>query len=589
MVADITPREQQRQPTIKERQAQISEKDITVDLHPILKRVFANRGVDGDPMDLRLQHMPSFTLLKGIEQAVSLLVKTLEKQGRIVIVGDFDADGATSTSVAVTALKALGAKKVEYLVPNRFEYGYGLSPEIVEDAKALKPELIITVDNGIANFDGVTRAKEAGIQVLITDHHLPAESLPDADAIVNPNQPGCDFPSKNLAGVGVIFYVMLALRAKLREMQWFTFQGIPCPNLAEWLDLVAIGTIADVVPLDKLNRVLVSQGLARIRAHQTRPGIEELIQVAGREQKFLTAQDVGFALGPRLNAAGRLVDMTIGIQCLIAKTRQRAKRLCQSLHELNESRKKIEADMQSDAMAQVQQAIEQLAGQSLPAAVAVFEPHWHQGVVGIVASRIKDKLFRPVIAFAKENEDSDVLKGSGRSIAGIHLRDVLDEIDKKHPGLILKFGGHAMAAGLTIHEKDFQSFTLAFEQMIASKLTEDTLKQELLTDGVLDSTDYGMALAKAIEKAGPWGQQFPEPMFEGRFEVLDYQLLQGKHLKLKLQTGVGQKPLDAIAFNVEAESWQNDFASVHCVFRLDINRYRNRERLQLMLEYIEKG
>lgn len=573
--------------TLKERMPLVAEDSITVDAHPILKRIYANRGVSGDPFDLSLQHMPSFSLLKGINEAVALLVETLKTQERIVIVGDFDADGATSTAVAVAALKALGAKKVEYLVPNRFEYGYGLSPEIVEEAKKLNPFLIITVDNGIANFEGVEVAKSAGIKVLITDHHLPTDQLPNADAIVNPNQHGCEFPSKNLAGVGVIFYVMLALRAKLKEENWFTFQGLSYPNLAELLDLVAFGTIADVVPLDHLNRVLVQQGLLRIRSFKTRPGIEELIVISGRDQKHLSAQDVAFSLAPRINAAGRLVDMTIGIQCLLAKTRQRAKRLGQSLHELNESRKVIEAEMQADALAQIQDTLTDFSENTAPAGVAVYDPGWHQGVIGIVASRIKEKLFRPVVAFAKENETSTILKGSGRSIEGVHLRDVLDEISKRKLGLMLKFGGHAMAAGLTIEESNLAEFREEFEAVVKSKMTEETMKRELLTDGTLEPQHFDLNLAKELEKAGPWGQRFPEPLFTGSFKVLDHQILQGKHLKLKLQNN--DKPLDAIAFNVEAADWETSFTDISCAFRLSINRFRNRETVQLLLEHVKPG
>ncbi|MDR3442321.1 MAG: single-stranded-DNA-specific exonuclease RecJ [Legionella sp.] len=550
----------------------------------VLKRIYATRGItDASQLDKQLQTLLPFNLLKGIDAACVRLETALRGQQRILIIGDFDADGATSTALAITALRAMGAKFIDYLVPNRFEFGYGLTPQIVEVASKWKPNLIITVDNGIASFDGVEKAHELGIDVLITDHHLPAETVPNACAIVNPNQQGCEFPSKSIAGVGVIFYVMLALRRHLSNAHWFSEQNIPEPNMASFLDLVALGTVADVVGLDQNNRIMVNQGMARIRQGHCRDGIKALIEVAGRECSRLRESDLGFAIAPRLNAAGRLDDMALGIECLITTDLQQARNYCQQLDELNQERKQIESEMKEQAML----ALDKLSigtdynTKQLPIALCLFDKTWHQGVIGILAGRIKERHHRPVIAFAAV--DGDELKGSARSVPDLNIRDVLAEIDKKNPGLITKFGGHAMAAGLSMPLKSLTAFREALVAEVNKHLDVSQCEGELLTDGPLQAGEFSLDTAQLIHQAGPWGQQFAEPVFDNVFEVLDQRLVGKNHLKMTLVSD-GQQ-VDAIAFNVDLNCWPNHRARyVHAAYKLDINFFQGRTRLQLLIQ-----
>jgi single-stranded-DNA-specific exonuclease len=484
-------------------------------------------------------------------------------------------------------LRQMGATDVVYVVPNRFEFGYGLSPEIVEVAAEMSPDLLVTVDNGISSVEGVQLARDKGIDVLITDHHLPGEQLPNANAIVNPNQVGDKFPSKMLAGVGVMFYILVALRAHLREQNWFQEQKLTEPNLAELLDLVALGTVADVVPLDRNNRLLVSQGLARIRSGNCRPGIKALLLTANRTLERVTAQDMGFAVGPRLNAAGRLSDMSLGIECLMSDDEMQARNMAVRLDELNKERREIQNEMQEQALIDIAEL--DLDETEMPFGVCLFNEDWHQGVVGILASKIKDKLHRPVIAFAKDKDG--LIKGSARSISCVHIRDVLDTIAGQNPGLIDKFGGHAMAAGLTLKEIDFEAFKQAFDQELKRFIAEEDLNGSLLSDGELTAAEITFGLANDIQKAGPWGQGFPEPQFDGEFELVESHIVGEKHLKLQLRAqvnGVGQgKVIDAIAFNFTDEAWTEKPERVHTVYRLDINEFRGRRQLQLMIENIE--
>lgn len=546
-----------------------------------LARVYAARGITSpDELDKRLTRLLPPHLLRGIDAATDLLASALKRQARLLIVGDFDADGATSCALGVSALRAMGAQSVEYLVPNRFEYGYGLTPEIVAVALQRQPEVLITVDNGISSVEGVAAAKAAGLQVLITDHHLPGEQVPAADAIVNPNQPGCTFPSKALAGVGVIFYVMLALRARLRECGWFTQQGITEPNLATLLDLVALGSVADVVPLDANNRILVQQGLARIRSGQTRPGIRALIRAARRDPARITATDLGYLLGPRLNAAGRLDDMSLGIECLLCPDDSLADDMAAELDQLNQDRKAIEQGMQREALAQ----IKDLNTEHLPFGLCLFEAEWHQGVIGILAARLRERYHRPAIAFASAGNGE--LKGSARSVAGFHIRDALDAVAATHPGLISKFGGHAMAAGLSLPEAHFAAFAAAFDAEVRRHLSVDDLTGRLLSDGELQPTEFTLELAQQLRHAGPWGQHFPEPLFHGTFTLVQQRLVGERHLKMQL--AMGTLTLEAIAFNVDTALWPNAAINrVRAVFQLDVNEYRGNETLQLLVQYFE--
>lgn len=552
----------------------------------VLNRVYANRNIQSeDELQYSIANLLPYTDLKGISEATSIISDSIKNQLSIVIVGDFDVDGATSTTVAVKALQSMGAAKVDFIVPNRFEYGYGLTPEIVAVAvERFNPDVIITVDNGISSIDGVKSAKELNLTVVVTDHHLPAATLPIADAIVNPNQAGCSFPSKMLAGVGVIFYVMLAVRSTLRDQNWFVEKNIPEPNLAELLDLVALGTVADVVPLDYNNRILVSQGLARIRSGKVRAGIKALIDVAGRESSRLIASDFGFAIAPRLNAAGRLEDMSLGIDCLLSDDISEAKRIAQQLDEINFARRDIEADMKQQAMA-ILDGMHLDENKNLPFGLCLYDENFHEGVVGIIASRIKDQWNRPVIIFAKS--DNGLLKGSGRSIKGFHLRDALDSVATKHPQLISKFGGHAMAAGLSIAESDYELFTQSFDAEVKRHLNEDDLQGVIMSDGELLESEFTMTTAEELRYAGPWGQTFQEPVFDGVFNIVNKRIVGEKHLKMSLQPEGLKFEIDAIAFNVTDEDWSDQVKQAKIAYRLDVNVFRGNKNLQLMVEHIE--
>ncbi|EHH1180344.1 single-stranded-DNA-specific exonuclease RecJ [Vibrio vulnificus] len=556
----------------------------------ILKRIYLNRGIqDISQLETAVKGLHSYQQLHGIELAVELLFEAIREQKRIIVVGDFDADGATSSALSVLALRMLGSNNVDYLVPNRFEDGYGLSPEVVEQAIALGAEVIMTVDNGVSSIEGVRYAKEHGLKVLVTDHHLPGQVLPEVDAMVNPNLQTCAFPSKALAGVGVAFYLMMALCVHMRKCGWFAEQGMAEPKLMELVDLVALGTVADVVPLDENNRILVHQGLQRIRAGKARPGIQALIEVAKRDARRLVAADFGFALGPRINAAGRLDDMSFGVELLMCNNIHAARRMAHELDGLNQTRKEIEEGMKQEAMAFCER-LQFGENSALPYGLALFQRDWHQGVIGILASRIKEKYHRPVIAFADGGDG--YIKGSCRSIPGLHMRDALDLIDTQNPGLILKFGGHAMAAGLTIKECDFERFSQLFDQLVKRELDEAALKGIVLSDGELKPEEFSMHTAELLRSAGPWGQAFPEPIFDGEFKVLHQKLVGEKHLKLMLEPLFKGHPtnimIDGIAFNVDLRRWPDaSVKTVRLAYKLDINEFRNNQSLQLMIEHIE--
>ena len=550
-------------------------------LHPRLKQIYADRGVeDSAQLNRSAKALLHYNQLQGVEKAVSLLAQAIASNQKIIIVGDFDADGATSTALSMMSLGMMGSTNHDYLVPNRFDFGYGLSPEIVEVAAQQQAEVIMTVDNGIACFAGVEKAKSLGITVIVTDHHLAAESLPIADAIVNPNQPGCGFLSKNLAGVGVAFYLMLALRAELKSNGWLEQQGLPVPNLADLLDVVALGTVADVVPLDENNRILVHQGLQRIRSDKCRPGIQAIIEVAGKERSRLVASDLGFVVGPRLNAAGRLDDMSLGIECLITDDHARARQIAVQLDSLNRERREIEGSMQQEAVKALDGL--NLEASNLPYGLVLYQADYHQGVIGILAGRIKDKYYRPTIAFA--HQDDDILKGSARSIPGLHIRDLLEEINSRYPDIISKFGGHAMAAGLSLPLKNLSAFEQVFHQIAEENLKGKPLAGELISDGELHAEDLTLAFAQCLKEAGPWGQGFPEPLFDGEFQLMDQRLVGSKHLKMMVKHESGVL-IDAIAFNVDLDQWPNSQCRhVNLAYKLDINEFRGRTSLQLMVE-----
>ncbi|TON04457.1 single-stranded-DNA-specific exonuclease RecJ [Vibrio parahaemolyticus] len=557
---------------------------------PILKRIYINRGItDIAQLETSARGLHSYQKLGGIEQAVELLFQAIQEQKRIIVVGDFDADGATSSALSVLALRMLGSNNVDYLVPNRFEDGYGLSPEVVDQALELGAEMIMTVDNGVSSIEGVRYAKENGITVLVTDHHLPGQVLPEVDAMVNPNLDSCAFPSKALAGVGVAFYLMMALCVHMRKHNWFAQQGMQEPKLMELIDLVALGTVADVVPLDENNRILVHQGLQRIRAGKARPGIQALIEVAKRDARRLVASDFGFALGPRINAAGRLDDMSFGVELLMCNNIHAARRMASELDGLNQTRKEIEEGMKQEAMAFCER-LQFGENSELPYGLSLFQRDWHQGVIGILASRIKEKFHRPVIAFADGGEGT--IKGSCRSIPGLHMRDALDFIDTQNPGLIIKFGGHAMAAGLTIKEQDFERFSRLFDEVVKNELDEAALKGVILTDGELKPEEFSMHIAEQLRAGGPFGQAFPEPIFDGEFKVLHQKLVGEKHLKLMLEPLYKGHPtngmIDGIAFNVDLRRWPDaSVKTVRLAYKLDVNEFRGNQSLQLMIDHIE--
>tara|TARA_R100000655_G_scaffold5306_11_gene16447 strand:- start:1646 stop:3355 length:1710 start_codon:yes stop_codon:yes gene_type:complete len=544
------------------------------DVPPLLARILAGRGVD-DPAQLnlalkRLPHPSSFTGLRG---AVELLLQGRSDHWRLCIVGDYDADGATATTLMVRGLELLGFPRPDFLVPDRFEYGYGLSPAIVELAQQqYQPDLIITVDNGIASVDGVAAARARGIKVLITDHHLP-----EADALVNPRLPGCeDFPAANLAGVGVAFYLLMDLQRALRE-QGFT----PTAPITDLLDLVALGTVADVVSLDDANRVLVEQGLRRIRAGKGCPGIRALLQVAGRDPNRALAADMGFAVGPRLNAAGRLSDMTHGIACLLAETDAEALEMAQELDTINRERRSIEHGMRDAAMIEVSR----LNPENLPAGLCLYGKEWHEGVVGILASRVKEAIHRPVIAFAPAQQPG-TLKGSGRSIPGLHLRDALDAVATANPGLLSKFGGHAMAAGLSLERDKLDQFKVAFEKAVSERLSPKALEKVVETDGELDDHELSLANAELLSHRFPWGQGFPAPSFDGEFEVLKHRIVGERHLKLTLGLPGVSGIIDAIHFNVPVEALPKRISRVRGVYRLEVNEFRGQRNPQLLFEHL---
>jgi len=550
----------------------------------LLSRLYALRGVRSEhELDASLERMIPIRELDGIEAAVQLLLQHHADQSRIVIIGDFDTDGATSTAVVVRQLRRLGFQQVEFLVPNRFQFGYGLTPEIVALAAQNKPDLIITVDNGISSVAGVAAANALNIPVLVTDHHLAGHELPAAAAIVNPNAPGNRFPSKALAGVGVAFYLMAALTRAMTERGFVDAKGT---SVAELLDLVALGTVADVVSLDANNRVLVAQGMKRIRAGRCVPGIRAMLEAANKRLETCVAADLGFQVGPRLNAAGRLDDMTLGIQCLLTDNITTARAIAAQLTQMNLDRRDIEQQMQAEALLALAQM--QLDVEHLPLGLCLYEEHWHQGVVGLVASRVKDRLHRPVIAMARA--DDSALKGSARSIPGVHIRDVLDAVAAHHPGLIDKFGGHAMAAGLSIGADKLDAFRIAFDKEVNRWMTHDDAIGVVHSDGELGSNEFRLEIAKQLRESGPWGQNFPEPLFDGEFRVIESRILGERHLKLKV--AIGNDSCEAIAFrhfdHDDAPQVRNG-DNVRLAYRLDVNEFRGEEKLQLIVEYLERA
>lgn len=574
--------------TIVRRDVDVSEELKNSDLHPLLKKIYANRGVTRlEQIDYNLKGLIDFSLLKDIDIAAEIVAQAIIENKRIIVVGDFDADGATSCAVMIRSLKAFGLNNVDYLVPNRFDYGYGLSPQIVDVAARSRPDLIVTVDNGISSIDGVRRANELGIQVVVTDHHLAADVLPEAAAIVNPNQPGCEFPTKMIAGVGVAFYLMLAVRASLRDKNWFNDEaGRTEPNMANYLDLVALGTVADVVPLDENNRILVESGLQRIRKNKACAGINALLTIAGKSIEGCSSQDFGFIIGPRLNAAGRLDDMSIGIECLLSDDYELAFKYASTLNQMNQQRREIEGEMLGQAYDILNQQIEKLDDASqIPDALAIYDDKWHQGVVGLLASRVKEKYHRPVIAFADAGDGE--LKGSGRSIPGLHMRDVLDAISKQYVGLIEKFGGHAMAAGLTIKQDNFSRFQQAFNSQVSAVLRPEDLNNISESDGPVAEEYMTIEASELFKYASPWGQLFPEPVFDDEFKILNWRIVGEKHLKLDLvkeETGVCYS---AIAFNKTDEDLPAGDEDIHIVYRLDVNEFRGNRNLQLIVQHIE--
>ena len=553
-------------------------------LPPLLRRLYAARGVTSDDqLSYTLKHLASPMDLRGIDRAVELLSEAISSQQRVLVLGDFDADGATSTAVAMLGLGMLGLNDIDFRVPSRFSDGYGLTPGIIHRLREddSLPDLLITVDNGISAVEGVRAARELGIKVVVTDHHLAGETLPDADAIVNPNQPGCPFLSKNAAGVGVMFYVLTALRKHLRE------QGLlpdPQPNLGNLLDLVALGTVADVVPLDHNNRIFVEQGLRRIRQGEARPGILALLEVAGRDHSEISSTDLGFVVGPRLNAAGRLDDMSVGIACLLADSRDEAQRLARELDTFNRERRTIEKDMKTQAQDLL--ASMSLDIEGLPWGLALFDNDWHQGVIGILAARIREQTHRPTIAFAPDDNGEDI-KGSARSIPGLHIRDVLAVVDARRPGMMKKFGGHAMAAGMTLSRGDLDAFSDAFDRAVRDTLRAEDLEAAITTDGPLSPDELHLETATLLKRAGPWGQHFPEPLFDGNFRVVSQRIVGENHLKLVLQPEEGGAIIDGIAFNTGPEVPDYTRTGARVVYKPDANTFRGRTNLQLLVDYLE--
>jgi len=557
----------------------------------LLERVFSLRGINSHGELLyELKHLHPISKLMGIQPATDILVDAIKRQQRILIIGDFDADGATSTALAVRALRLMGHDKVDYLVPNRFEFGYGLTPEIVIEAQKISPDLIITVDNGISSINGVEKAKSLGYRVVITDHHLPAKNLPDADAIVNPNQRGDEFPSKNLAGVGVIFYLMLSVKSHLQKLHYFSEKKLSEPNLTELLDLVALGTVADVVPLDQNNRILVEQGLRRMRSGMSCEGIKALFRIGKRNIRNAVSSDLGFACGPRLNAAGRMDDMSLGIECLLSNDPQQAMDIASALDDLNIERRAKEDSMKAEALTLLEQLDDDKLSGDLPPVLCLYKETWHQGVIGILAARVRERYNRPTIIFAPadslaEGDEIIEIKGSARSISTIHIRDIFDEVATKYPNLLNKFGGHAMAAGLSLEASKLDAFTQAICEVVASHADEETFQEIHYSDGELEPDDFDLKSADDLRYAAPWGQHFPAPVFDNHFTVINKRLLKEKHYKLVLQPNYSNAPtVDAIAFNVDIESWPEKGEEVHLLYRLEVNEFRDNCTLQLMVE-----
>jgi single-stranded-DNA-specific exonuclease len=570
---------------IRRREVHDAADALPAHLHPVTRRILLARGVvNADALQLDLQNMYPPDGLSGLDAAARLLADAVAQDRSVLIVGDFDADGATGTSLAVLALRAMGCARVDFRVPNRFEFGYGLTAPLVETLADDPPDLLVTVDSGIACNAGVSRARTLGCQVIVTDHHLPGSVLPDANAIVNPNCPDDRFPSKALAGVGVMFYLLGVVRGVLRERGWFG-RARPEPNLAGFLDLVALGTVADLVPLDRNNRILVRQGLERIRRGVARPGLLALLRLGNRDYRYVSAADLGFTVAPRLNAAGRLEDMGTGIRCLLSEDRGLASRLAGELDNLNRQRRDLQEAMQAEAMAQVRRLLAELEGRALPPAVCLFDESWHQGIVGLVASRVKDSVRRPVVAFAPECAGSPVLKGSARSIKGLHIRDVLAWVDAHRPGLLKAFGGHAMAAGLSLDAGGLEPFRAVLGEAVEAILDGVELNSDVLTDGELAGRDLGLELAAELEGLGPWGQRFPEPLFDGSFEVIDRRVVGGAHLKMIVRALDGGEALDAIAFNRLPEDLPPG-GTVRLLYRLAVNRWAGTESCQLVVEQI---
>ncbi|MCF6262287.1 MAG: single-stranded-DNA-specific exonuclease RecJ [Xanthomonadales bacterium] len=553
------------------------------DLHPLLQTIYQHREItDAAELDLSMRSLARPEQLSEIPKAVSRLVTAITQNQAILVVGDFDADGATGTAVAVRALRMLRAKNVAYKVPNRFSYGYGLTEGLVNDIDEPLPAVILTVDNGISSISGAARAAARGMDVIVTDHHLPGTELPVVYALVNPNQPDDVFPSKHLAGVGVVFYLMLALRAQLKTENRLSS---PPPNLGSLLDIVALGTVADVVPLDHNNRILVAHGLARIRSGKAAPGILALLNVGKRHHGRAVASDLGFTVGPRLNAAGRLEDMSRGIECLLCDDLMSAKKIAEELDQLNRQRRKLQDEMQQEALLILKDTIPQLGqvgGDKF--GVCLYDAGWHQGVVGLVASKIKDKLHKPVVAFAPEGEGSEFIKGSARSIKGIHIRDILAHVDAQQPGLISSFGGHAMAAGLTLAKKNLANFEKQLNASIKTLVNPEVFNTVIETDGHCPAEYFNLEAAQAIRYGGPWGQGFPEPTFNDQFTVINKRMVAAVHLKLLLESKTGDV-IDAIAFFQDERALQGR-DQIEVVYRLDVNEFRGRSSLQLMIEHI---
>lgn len=550
-------------------------------LHPLLRRIFLQRDINGlEDLDHSLAGLYPPHNLKDIDKAATLLCCAVEQGWRVLIVGDYDTDGATASTVAILGLKSLGATRVDYLVPNRFDYGYGLSVEIAKVALTKEPDLVITVDNGISSLEGVQCLREAGVEVIVTDHHLPGDELPAASAIVNPNQPGCEFPSKMLAGVGVMFYLLLALRSLLRAKEWFERNQGKVPNLAHLLDLVALGTVADVVPLDHNNRILVAQGIARIHKGACRPGIKALLAVAGKDYRNVSSTDLGFVVAPRLNAAGRLDDISMGIECLLADTENDAKEYAEILHEINVERRRIEQKMQHQAV----EVVDKLEASKETAGICLHHTDWHQGITGLVASRVRERYHQPAIVFANNSEGK--LTGSARSVPGLHIRDLIEAIATGQPGLIEKFGGHAMAAGLTLDPGNLEPFSRLFHAAVSDHFLGQPAGNFIYSDGPLEPEFFTREIAELLRNAAPWGQQFSAPVFDNEFRVISQKVVGGQHLKLRLATR--DRVLEGIAFRqLQPGEEMPELERIHAAFQLDLNEFRGAKTLQLIIEYME--